>query len=109
MIEEILSPRLVVRRYGTRLYHEHWCPGCDQVHQIAVAQPFMNGARWSFDGNASAPTFAPSINVWPGTGLQCHYFIRGGRIEFCGDCHHALAGQTVELPDLPAEELTDDR
>jgi hypothetical protein len=32
----------------------------------------------------------------------CHYFIRDGKIEFCGDCPHELAGQTVPLPDVPA-------
>jgi len=30
---------------------------------------------------------------------QCHSFIREGMIEFLGDCSHALAGKTVELPD----------
>lgn len=33
----------------------------------------------------------------------CHYFIKAGRIEFCGDCTHALKGQTVDLPDFPAD------
>ena len=31
----------------------------------------------------------------------CHYFIRDGMIEFCPDSPHALAGQTVELPEWP--------
>jgi hypothetical protein len=31
----------------------------------------------------------------------CHYFIRAGKIEFCGDSPHNLAGQTVDLPDWP--------
>lgn len=31
----------------------------------------------------------------------CHYFIRGGKIEFCGDSTHNLSGQTVDLPDIP--------
>jgi hypothetical protein len=30
----------------------------------------------------------------------CHYFIVDGRIRYCGDCQHELAGQTVDLPDL---------
>lgn len=79
------------------------------MHGIAVGQPLRNGARWSFDGNADAPTFAPSINITigpdPDTGEteRCHYFIRAGQIEFCGDSTHALAGQTVPLPDLPED------
>jgi len=31
----------------------------------------------------------------------CHSFIRDGKIQFLGDCTHALAGQTVDLPELP--------
>lgn len=31
----------------------------------------------------------------------CHYFIRSGKIEFCGDSPHKLSGQTVDLPDWP--------
>lgn len=30
----------------------------------------------------------------------CHSFVRDGRIEFLGDCTHALAGQTVDLPEV---------
>ncbi|MEY5098719.1 MAG: hypothetical protein RJA36_1438 [Pseudomonadota bacterium] len=104
-LDRVLSPKLIVRDYGTMKLHYHWCPGCEVMHSIAVEQPFRNGARWTFDRNAEKPTFSPSINVGPGTKLQCHYFIRAGRIEFCGDSHHALAGQTVDLPDIPEEEL----
>lgn len=103
----ILSPKLIVCQYSAKArFHEHWCPGCRMMHQIAVDQPFRNGARWNFDGNAEAPTFSPSINCSPNSPAhQCHYFIRAGRIEFCSDCHHALAGQTVDLPDIPEEHL----
>lgn len=89
----------------------HWCPGCDQAHIIAVSRPNHCNAIWTFDGNVDAPTFSPSINItWGGIVDEdgnewprevCHYFIRGGQIEFCGDSTHALAGQTVPLPDLP--------
>ena len=77
----------------------HWCPGCRMNHVIYTdsrAQP--NGHKWTFDGNHEAPTFNPSINIVG----QCHYFIRAGRIEYCSDSRHALAGQTVDLPDLKA-------
>lgn len=100
----------------------HWCPGCRRMHMIAVGEPLENGARWSFDGNFGAPTFGPSVRVsgkklvivddeWTGEWEReaqgstidhvCHYFIRAGMIEFCGDSTHELAGQTVPLPDLP--------
>jgi hypothetical protein len=29
----------------------------------------------------------------------CHSYVTNGRIQFLSDCHHSLAGQTVELPD----------
>ena len=31
---------------------------------------------------------------------RCHSFITDGRISFCGDSEHALAGQTVDLPEV---------
>lgn len=34
----------------------------------------------------------------------CHSFVRAGKIEFLGDCTHALAGQTVALPDWPDDD-----
>ncbi|WP_063958442.1 DUF6527 family protein [Azospirillum baldaniorum] len=110
--------------------HEHWCPGCSAMHQIAMDTPFRNGARWIWDGNAAAPTFSPSIRIavdhcctgqegkdcwctfetrigWkpPVACGVCHYFIRSGRIEFSGDSSHTLAGQTVDLPHIPADKL----
>ncbi len=93
----------------------HWCPGCNTWHHFAVDRPFKNnGARWSWDGNLDAPTFNPSMNIRigpmptvpegrPDAGQikVCHYFLHGGNIQFLGDSTHALAGQTVPLPDLP--------
>ena len=102
---EILSPRLLRRHYGSLVLHEHWCPGCGGMHQIAVDTPFRNGARWSWDGNADRPTFGPSVFLDPGGSHPCHYFIRAGRIDFCQDSHHALAGKSVELPDIPKDWL----
>lgn len=88
----------------------HWCPACEELHAFAVDRPFHNGARWTFDGNLDAPTFAPSMNIavgpFPdGRVERCHYFLKAGRIQFLGDCTHKLAGQTIDLPDLPASVL----
>ena len=91
----------------------YWCPGCGNGHEIAVTKKNASGASWTFDGNAAAPTFAPSVNCrvnTPDMGKNyqpnlrstiCHHFVRAGKIEFLGDCTHALKGQTVELPDIP--------
>lgn len=84
------------------------CPGCKTAHVIAV-----DGSRgWTWNGDGNAPTIAPSVLVRTGRQVdpsyqaepddppeRCHSFIRAGRIEFLGDSTHALAGQTVELPD----------
>lgn len=82
----------------------YFCPGCEQAHGIGVDARLRDGARWTWDGNFEAPTFAPSINSGPGTSLQCHHFVRAGQIEFLPDCWHSLAGQTVPLPAWPAGE-----
>lgn len=75
----------------------HWCPGCGRLHRINVNRPNeATGAQWGWDGNVARPTFTPSVSI-----VGCHYFLRNGRIEFCADSTHALAGQRVELPDLP--------
>jgi hypothetical protein len=81
----------------------HWCPGCQGPHGIRIEGP---SPIWSFDGNYEKPTFAPSILVYTleedgSRHTECHYFIRSGMIEFCGDSPHALAGKTVEIPEWP--------
>ncbi len=77
------------------------------------------GGAWGFDGNYERPTFSPSVlvrgkrritdeeyaRIRTGESVEvpdmiCHSFVRNGQIEFLGDCTHALAGQTVPLPDM---------
>jgi hypothetical protein len=101
----LINARLVKITHGEKVRYEHYCPGCQATHRIAVGTPYANGANWTFNGDAETPTFSPSINVGPGGPLQCHYFIRAGQIEYCGDCHHDLKGQTVALPEIPQDWL----
>ncbi|WP_037422010.1 DUF6527 family protein [Sinorhizobium sp. CCBAU 05631] len=84
-----------------------WCPGCDGAHQVGVGEG--PGPRWGYNGNPDAPTFTPSVLVtYNGADAGkdgappavCHSFVTDGRIQFLGDCTHALAGQTVDLPDF---------
>lgn len=94
-----------------------WCPGCDGAHQVGVGEG--PGPRWGYNGDPETPTFTPSIlvrGIQPITDeerdkimsgervekrpLVCHSFVTDGRIQFLADCTHALAGQTVELPDF---------
>jgi hypothetical protein len=89
-------------------YH-HWCPACDEPHGIATATRNRCGAIWSFNGDLEKPTFAPSIRCFTtdAKGVQhtlCHYFIKNGMIEFCGDNPHAFNNKTVPLPDYPESD-----
>lgn len=85
--------------------HEEYffdCPGCGAMHRAIVKWGATAGRTepaWTFNGNLDRPTFSPSFRHGTGS-RQCHYFIREGRIEFCADSSHALAGQTVEMPEV---------
>ena len=110
----------VAKGYGFR------CLGCgDQLDVMTEGK----GALWTFNGDVERPTFMPSLLVtsghyvaghkpgscWctynaehpdklaPFTCYVCHSFVTNGRIQFLGDCTHALAGQTVDLPELVVE------
>lgn len=105
------------------------CPGCQEMHDVTILQIGPRGYEkigpaWGYNGNPDAPTFTPSILVtgvqgkyvngeWTGEfvcdaagnplPLCCHSFVTDGRIQFLSDCTHALAGQTVDLPDVETE------
>ena len=78
-----------------------FCPACREPHSVPLP-------RWQWNGDMERPTISPSVlhfNTYPEGGrrvTRCHYFVRDGRIEFCADSPHALAGQTVDM--LAVEE-----
>lgn len=102
-----------------------WCPGCDMLHRIQHGSG--SGPRWGWNGDAEKPTFTPSVLVtWdqaepPATTIEirekiargeikqvrvpkvCHTFVTDGRIQYLSDCTHHLAGQTIDMPELPGE------
>lgn len=89
------------RAGGKTLVHFR-CPGCDDFHTIRVG-------TWTFNGDLERPTFSPSVlvryDVSPPNqhlSIVCHSFVTDGQIQFLGDCTHALAGQTVDLPEWSA-------
>jgi hypothetical protein len=110
---EAPSPLFRVHRY----HHEgrdraqYWftCPGCNDAHAI--------DERWQFNGDFERPTFSPSFLTWNDpnpaamegskfrSGWRCHSFIRDGRIEFCADSTHALAGQAVAMVPFDIERI----
>lgn len=101
------------------------CPGCGLMRDRGVGSsvvlpvdwcpPGMTQydehprPRWGFNGDLAKPTFTPSIlsrwDEWQGANVApkqnvCHSFVNNGMIQLLSDCTHALAGQTVELPEL---------
>lgn len=81
-----------------------WCPGCQCEHPFRIKSHLPDLEVWEWNQDMEKPTFSPSLLCYPNTAHgRCHCFVRDGRIEFCSDCDHALAGQTVDLPDLPED------
>lgn len=81
------------------------CPGCGSRKYLAVRDKTTERPSWIFNGDLERPTLEPSILTrFEATDVHaaevCHSFVRDGRIEFLPDCTHALAGQTVDLPDI---------
>jgi hypothetical protein len=73
------------------------CPGCGMNHWFKTTGP---SPVWSWNGDYKNPTITPSINVTfhtrKGPG-RCHFFVRNGMIEFCGDSTHQNAGKTMRM------------
>jgi hypothetical protein len=92
------------------------CPGCGENHTVPVNKP----GAWQWNQSVDAPTITPSLDVksghyashwkpgdecWCGkdygfTCYRCHSIITNGRIFFCTDSTHKLAGQTVDMPEI---------
>lgn len=85
---------------GKKYHHTQYlymCPGCGYEHAFALKS---DGGYHDFNMDLNKPTISPSVlqNFNPNT--ICHAFIKDGFIQFLSDCHHKLAGQTVELPEI---------
>lgn len=91
--------------YQGRQTYAFLCPGCAQYDEpgsrLRATHTFRDGPDgWTYNGDGDKPTVNPSILLTSYDGHRCHSFIREGRIEFLSDCTHALAGHTVELPEI---------
>lgn len=85
-------------------YLVFWCPGCQQGHSYHIGS---TEPKWTWNGSMERPTFHPSLRVrYHGSenaepryrkGQMCHLFVREGRIQYCPDSTHELAGQTVDM------------
>lgn len=106
---------------------EFHCPGCNEQHLIYInSASTYNPTTWWWNGSFESPSFQPSVLMRSGHFVPgcdpshcwctykrehpdencpscsvCHSFVVDGKIQFLGDCTHALAGQTVELPEWP--------
>lgn len=82
------------------------CPGCERHHTVRV----KGDGAWGWNGDVSKPTLTPSVFSNPpgpyfvASQPSCHSFVKDGQIQFLDDCSHALAGQTVPLPEWPEDE-----
>jgi hypothetical protein len=87
--------------HNCKKYHhdqyEYMCLGCGYTHVFGLRG---EGGHHSWNGDYDSPTVSPSLvqNFVPGT--MCHSYIKNGHIQYLSDCTHALAGKTIELPDI---------
>jgi Family of unknown function (DUF6527) len=99
------SKLIPIKKNGEIVGYLFNCPGCGNSHAPYIRpHKSPSGASWEFNGNSEKPTFSPSILVrierTDGSKTAiCHSFVTDGKIKFLNDCTHALAGQTVEIPD----------
>lgn len=99
------------------------CPGCKEIHFINDSETELQSEEhykamgfhrpdiWTFNNDFESPTIRASVLTRrycfnSATGKhdkeieRCHSFVTDGNIQFLSDCQHALAGQTVELPQI---------
>jgi len=105
------------------------CPGCRQAHRIIVgdgAHPcwsynnnpgrptftpsiLVPGRQFTAKGQADYEAWYAAgcpknedgtLHEFESADTTCHSFVTDGQIQFLSDCTHALAGQTVPLPDF---------
>lgn len=91
-----MAAKVAVRVHGGEEHVWYHCLGCKRNHVVP-------SKRWNWNGNVELPTLSPSVRHYiPADNNRfeittCHYFVRNGKIEYCGDCEHDLKGQTVEM------------
>lgn len=93
MDKVVLSPKLW--QIGEAYLH-FYCPGCLCLHEARIdGKP--GAVTWT--GTVMKPTFHPSIKSRGK--ITCRLFVTGGKLQYLGECNHRLAGQTLEMVDIP--------
>lgn len=92
---------LPIESEGKRTGYLFMCPACSCGHKFCTSDAYSEGwPIWQLTGTIDNPTIRASILINSANGIICHSFITNGKLEYCGDCTHKLAGQTVELPNI---------
>lgn len=91
--------KIQARSHDGKTMYTFYCQACETIHRFDDS--------WQYDGNSDKPTVNPSVLVFRNRNKQtlCHLFIKNGMIQYCSDSPHKLAGQTVELLDIPEKWL----
>lgn len=86
-----------------------WCPGCKCLHPYRLEAPKGSSwPTWTWDGNVEKPSFKPSMLINKHhPQMRCHFHVTAGQIIYCSDCHHELSSMTIDLPEIPEEEVKD--
>jgi hypothetical protein len=101
MLRKSMAKFHLIENEKESIYLFH-CPGCEYGHHVRIKAADKTLPTWEVSGiNIDKPTVAPSILVWASRPeVRCHSYICNGNIQYLSDCHHKLAGKTVELPDF---------
>lgn len=100
-----------IHQEGQLIGHAIRCPACEaedtgSLH-VFYLKTTWSSPGWSFNGDVYKPTFIPSMMArcrLKGVEHVCHSFVTDGRIQYLGDCTHALKGQTIDLPPFDDKE-----
>jgi len=85
---------------GIKYHHTQYlymCLGCGYEHAFALRS---EGGYHEFNMDLNNSTVSPSLLERNNPERICHSFIRNGMIQYLNDCHHHLAGKTIELPEI---------
>lgn len=79
------------------------CPGCDTHHWFRT-KAGEDESVWKKSGGDDDLTVKPAISAYPTRKESfCSLTITNGKIKFHKDCHHDLAGKTVDMVDADAK------
>ena len=85
---------------GIKFHHTqylYFCVGCGYEHAFALRK---EGGKHVFNMDLDKPTVSPSLLQNHDPSQLCHSFIKNGKIQYLSDCWHALAGKTIDLPEI---------